>query len=151
MKNKKIKIAFSIFFFALLCGCNSEIDLVKNGTHPKHPHTTIGKAIDSGFGDVKWKFFETNKGVRVVEATGLVGTDFFNDWGTIRKYCAAPQRLIMQFVFRANSDWFDIGACSMNGKEIDCDIIYDLIYQDRYTYKSMDENCARVKAEDGEK
>lgn len=60
---------------AFMSGCNSEIDMVKNGTLQDREQTTIGKAIESVLGDVEWNSFETDKGVKVVEAKGWPGTD----------------------------------------------------------------------------
>ena len=39
---------------AFMSGCNSEIDMVKNGTLQAREQTTIGKAIESVLGDVEW-------------------------------------------------------------------------------------------------
>lgn len=47
---------------AFMSGCNSEIDMVKNGTLQDREQTTIGKAIESVLGDVEWNSFETDKG-----------------------------------------------------------------------------------------
>ena len=69
---------FTVSLAALMSGCNSEIDLVKNGTLQGREQTTIGKAIESAMGDVQWNYFETDKGVRVVELPNYL-VDLNND------------------------------------------------------------------------
>lgn len=52
--NKINKLFFMVSLAAFMSGCNSEIDMVKNGTLQDREQTTIGKAIESVLGDVEW-------------------------------------------------------------------------------------------------
>jgi uncharacterized protein (TIGR02145 family) len=143
MKNKKIKIAFSIFFFALLCGCNSEIDLVKNGTLSGYEQTTIGKAFESSFGDVKWKYFETSKGVKIVEFNGLPGRDFFTSNDNFQKIqqCKDPQKAVVQFALHANSNSFDVLYCGWGETSLSCKRFLNYVYSNDSKYEPLKKYC----------
>lgn len=62
MKKITLKLAFAPSLAAFLCGCDSKVEMVKNGTLNGHEQTTIGRAIESVLGNVEWKYFETEKG-----------------------------------------------------------------------------------------
>lgn len=161
MKNKILKLAISLEIAAVVSGCNSEIDLVKNGTLYGHQETTVGKAIESVFGDVEWNYFETDKGVRVVEAKGYPGKQMFignksyaryDEKKLIEKYCLSPKKFVMQFMLHMNSNDFELSYCgSEEGNSVKCDGIIDYIYHGSTKYEPMTEMCRDVLAQKAEK
>ena len=153
MKSKLLKIALSLGTVFAVCGCNSEIDMVKNGTLQGHPETTVGKAIESVFGEVEWKFFETDKGVRVVEAKGFPGKQVFisNESYTnkreIENFCLSPRKFVMQFILYSNSNEFRLNYCgNEEGNPVNCDDIVYYIYHSSTKYEPMEETCKEVLA-----
>lgn len=138
-------------------GCNSEIDLVKNGTLQGHEETTIGKAIESVLGEVEWNYFETDKGVRIVEAKGFPGKQMFvgdKNYTTydeklrIKNFCLSPKKFVMQFMLYKKTDGFEISFCgSEEGVPVKCNDIIDYIYLSSTKYEPMTEMCEKVLAE----
>ena len=59
----------------LISGC-SKVDQVKEGKFHAYSTTTIGKAFDASFGNVKWTENTTSKGQDFVEFKGDVDIDF---------------------------------------------------------------------------
>jgi Fibrobacter succinogenes major domain (Fib_succ_major). len=161
MKNKILKLAISLGVAAVISGCNSEIDMVKNGTLYGHQETTVGKAIESVFGEVEWNYFETDKGVRVVEAKGYPGKQMFignksyaryDEKKLIEKYCLSPKKFVMQFMLHMNSNDFELSYCgSEEGNSVKCDGIIDYIYHGSTKYEPMTEMCKDVLAQKAEK
>jgi len=71
-------MCLAIIFALFLSGCSSDVSKVKNGTMPGYEKTTIGKAFEASFDDVKWEAFEGKKGERVVQFTGKISKDLHN-------------------------------------------------------------------------
>jgi uncharacterized protein (TIGR02145 family) len=139
MKNKFLKtvIPFGIAF--AMCSCNSEIEMVKNGTLQGYEQTTIGKAFESVLGNPKWTYFETNKGVRVVELKGLPGTET-PVIGVYSEYCRNTSEVIIQFTLHTADDLFDIAYCEIGeNNPVDCNILIYLAYNNSSTYQAY--NC----------
>lgn len=139
MKNKFLKtvIPFGIAF--AMCSCNSEIEMVKNGTLQGYEQTTIGKAFESVLGNPKWTYFETNKGVRVVELKGLPGTET-PVIGLHSEYCRNTSKVKIQFTLHTADDLFDIAYCEIGeNNPVDCNILIYLAYNNSSTYQAY--NC----------
>ncbi len=165
MKNKIIKFAISLGVAAVVSGCNSEIDMVKNGTLQGYEQTTVGKAIESVFGEVEWTYFETEKGVRVVEAKGWPGKQMFGFGGILYErygsysfelepYCVEPQKMVIQFTLHTNSNLFDVSYCSLEKDMISrnyCNAIINYMYRNDAKYEPMKEMCDGVLAKKAEK
>jgi len=158
--NKIYKVALSFSFAALMGGCGSEIDMVKNGTLQGQEQTTVGKAIESALGEVQWNSFESNKGVKIVEASGLPGKLFFD----LRQFPSFPisyesvcnnlllygnpsgahfscfkdnsfsKKITIQFYISANGDSFNVGYCGFGDAPINCDMLFAYLYDNRATY-----------------
>lgn len=135
MKNKILKLAISLGVAAVVSGCNSEIDLVKNGTLYGHQETTVGKAIESVFGEVEWNYFETDKGVRVVEAKGWPGKSFVT-LEDRKQQCENPQKVVIQFMLHTNSESFEVGYCGFGQKSLYCNNLLNYIYDNNSSYDS---------------
>ena len=133
MKNKIIKLAISLGIAAVVSGCNSEIDMVKNGTLQGYEQTTVGKAIESVFGEVEWTYFETEKGVRVVEAKGWPGKSFVS-LEDRKQQCENPQKVVIQFMLHTNSESFEVGYCGFGQKGLYCNYLLNYIYDNNSSY-----------------
>lgn len=59
----------AIPFLAVMVGCSSDIDMVKDGVMDFNKTTTLGEALDNwgSCGKREWESFETESGVKVVE------------------------------------------------------------------------------------
>lgn len=69
---KTIKLLFVGLFLAIfMAGCNSDIDLVKNGVMNFNKTITVGEAFDNwnDCANSKWDSFETDNHIKVVEFT----------------------------------------------------------------------------------
>ena len=74
MVRRYLKLFITLSLVFCFWGCDGmQIDKVKDGTLNGYKQTTIGKAIASVLGDVEWEYFETDKGIKVVEAKGTPG------------------------------------------------------------------------------
>lgn len=160
MKNKILKLEISLGVAAVVSGCNSEIDMVKNGTLQGYEQTTVGKAIESVFGEVEWTYFETEKGVRVVEARGWPGKQMFEFGGILYErygsysfelepYCVEPQKMVIQFTLHTNSNLFDVSYCSLEKDMISrnyCNAIINYMYRNDAKYEPMTETCESILA-----
>lgn len=158
------KIIPFLCFTILVCSCSSKIDSVKNGVLQGHEETTVGNAVESVFGEVEWNYFETDKGVEVVEAKGLPGKQLligtartynfasYDDQKIVAKYCESPKKFVMQFILYKNSNGFEISYCgSEDGKSVKCEPIIDYMYQSKAKYESMVEICEQYFADKAEK
>jgi hypothetical protein len=65
------KIMLSLPIIALLTGCGSNVDLVKDGVMEFNQTTTLGKVLDNwrSCQNTDWDEFETDNGVSVVQFT----------------------------------------------------------------------------------
>ena len=63
-------VVFSVLLF-FACG-NSDLNFVKNGTMNGYETTTVGKAFDASFDEIKWEAFESKKGEKVVQFAGRI-------------------------------------------------------------------------------
>lgn len=142
---KKIKQMLFISFAIITCGCSGEIDKVKNGTLTGYEQTTIGKAIESVFGEVEWNFFETDKGVKVVEAKGWPGKSLLT-LKERKKQCEDPQKMAIQFILHTNSDSFDIGYCGFGERKINCGDLLYYIYDNNSSYEPIKIPCSIRKS-----
>jgi len=69
---KTIKLLFAGLFLAIfMAGCNSDIDMVKNGVMNFNKTITVGEAFDNwnDCANSKWDSFETDNHIKVVEFT----------------------------------------------------------------------------------
>jgi uncharacterized protein (TIGR02145 family) len=133
MEKRVLKLVISLGVAAIVCGCNSEIDLVKNGTLQGYEQTTIGKAVGSVFGEVEWNYFETEKGVRIVEAKGWPGKSFVT-LEDRKQQCENPQKVVIQFMLHTNSESFEIGYCGFGKKALRCNYLLNYIYDNNSSY-----------------
>ena len=163
MNHKILLWLGSISLATLMAGCNSEIDFVKNSTLPGYEQTTIGRAVESVLGDVDWRYFETDKGVRVVEAKGLPGMQMFNFPATgkkllysdfdrvLKKHCENPQKVVIQFSLHANAESFDVNYCGYGEYSLSCSNLFSYMYRGSAKYNSTTEWCGRVLEEKAKK
>jgi hypothetical protein len=132
----QMKMTLLALLLAALVGCGSsggveasdDISTVKNGVLADFNTTTVGKAFDGTFQDGKWTSFRTQKGVSVVQFTGIITADavaaggfVVNDpegkglWIHVREKCldgvVAPCRLPVKFQFFMSADkkTFEVG------------------------------------------
>ena len=138
---------FTVSLAALMSGCNSEIDLVKNGTLQGREQTTIGKAIESAMGDVQWNYFETDKGVRVVEVRGWLGQTEYTNIIEVLDYCFKPEKkqIVIQFRLLVNQDAFDVSYCGKGEERLDCSTLLNFIYNEDISFNKLKENCALIR------
>lgn len=138
---------FTASLAALMSGCNSEIDLVKNGTLQGREQTTIGKAIESAMGDVQWNYFETDKGVRVVEVRGWLGQTEYTNIIEVLDYCFKPEKkqIVIQFRLLVNQDAFDVSYCGKGEERLDCSTLLNFIYNEDISFNKLKENCALIR------
>lgn len=142
---KKIKQMLFISIAIIACGCSGEIDKVKNGTLTGYEQTTIGKAIESVFGDVEWNYFETDKGVRVVEAKGWPGKGFIS-LKDRKKQCEDPQKIVIQFILHTNSELFEVSYCGYGERNLNCDNLLYYIYDNSSSYEPIKTPCSIRKS-----
>jgi|APCry1669188910_1035180.scaffolds.fasta_scaffold85267_2 hypothetical protein len=60
----------SIAIILIVTGCGPSVGIVTEAKLTGHEETTIGKAFDASFNDVKWELKTTDKGAKFVEFTG---------------------------------------------------------------------------------
>ena len=137
---------FTVSLAALMSGCNSEIDLVKNGTLQGREQTTIGKAIESAIGDVQWNYFETDKGVKVVEAQGWPGTDLV-ERGMLKSYCQNPDKYKIQFILHTDMKTFEVAYCGRGENAGPCNEFLDYAYSNNSSYASLENVCKETFGE----
>ncbi len=167
MINNLLKMVLAFSVAICMFGCDAmEIEKVKGGTLNDYKQTTIGKAIESSFGDVEWKYFETDKGVKVVEAKGWPGKKtiyafFLYQYGALltkedigsldaerllalRDECAKLEKVVIQFIFHANSDEFEVGFCGLGTEPMKCNRLLQHIYDNDTHYESVHPTCSAV-------
>lgn len=145
MKNCDFNLILFLFFASFVCGCNSEnsrseVEKVRNGILTGHEQTTIGKAFESVLGDVEWKYFETEKGMKVVESRGTPGVGLIPRVA-FRRWCRDPQKVVVQFTLHVNSDSFDVAYCGIGDESISCDAFLDFAYAGDSKYVSLANIC----------
>jgi len=145
MKNRTLKLVFAFSLAAFLCGCDSEVEKVKNGTLNGYEQTTIGRAIESVLGNVEWKYFETEKGVRVVEASGWPGKQLI-PLAERKKQCDNPQKVVVQFVLHTNTDSFEVSYCGIGENPYDCGEFLNYIYANNSSYDPIKIPCSIRKS-----
>lgn len=170
MKINWIGKAFVCFAVAFFWGCEGmEIDKVKNGTLNEYKQTTIGKAIESSLGNVKWSYFETDKGVRVVEARGLPSVGMITLFDEEKfesdvEYLHRPDILDLsdlchialteennvaevQFVLHADSDdSFEVYYCGLHKNNgVSCDLFLQYIYNNGTRYEPVAKRCDEIE------
>ncbi|TVM31605.1 hypothetical protein [Oceanidesulfovibrio marinus] len=74
MKNLFLLLLLVQFFLLAACTVD-DVEVVKNGMLNGYESTTVGKAFNASFDNPMWESFETDKGQRVVEFTGLVSNE----------------------------------------------------------------------------
>ena len=144
--NKINNLFFTVSLAALMSGCNSEIDLVKNGTLQGREQTTIGKAIESVLGDVEWNSFETDKGVKVVEAQGWPGTDLVGR-ELLKNYCKNPDKYKIQFILHTDMKSFEVAYCGRGDNAGPCDGFLDYAYSNNSSYAPLEKVCKETFGE----
>lgn len=76
MINKRLRSFLSVFWVITvftIVGCgDSAVKMIKNGTMQGYETTTIGKAFDASFEKPTWRSFETDKGEKIVEFSGII-------------------------------------------------------------------------------
>lgn len=137
---------FTVSLAALMSGCNSEIDLVKNGTLQGREQTTIGKAIESVLGDVEWNSFETDKGVKVVVAQGWPGTDLVGR-ELLKNYCKNPDKYKIQFILHTDMKTFEVAYCGRGDNAGPCDGFLDYAYSNNSSYAPLEKVCKETFGE----
>ncbi len=141
MKNKIFKIASLAAVFAFIMGCdNSAIDGVKNGTLKGYEQTTVGKAFESVLGNPQWTYFETNKGVRVVQLSGSPSSQIVPTF-LYRRLCVNQSKYNMkiQFTLHTTDDGFDIAYCGLGeDKSMDCGDFIQYAYGGNSSYEPVD-------------
>lgn len=145
MKNRTLKLVFAFSLAAFLCGCDSEVEKVKNGTLNGYEQTTIGRAIEGVLGNVEWKYFETEKGVRVVEASGWPGKQLI-PLAERKKQCDNPQKVVVQFVLHTNTDSFEVSYCGLGENPYDCGEFLNYIYANNSSYDPIKIPCSIRKS-----
>lgn len=145
--NKLHKLFFTVSLAAFMSGCTSEIDMVKNGTLQGREQTTIGKAIESTMGDIQWNFFESDKGIKVVEVRGWLGQSKYTSIKEIFDYCFKPEekQIVIQFQLHINQDAFDVAYCGKGEKKLDCETLLNFIYNEDISFKKLKENCSFIR------
>lgn len=138
------KLAILIFASAFVMGCSpneKNIEAVKNGTLGGHGQTTVGRAFESVLGNAKWTYFETNKGVRVVELSGLPGTQFLPTH-LYKTFCnnRSQYEVKIQFSLHMTDDLFEISYCGFGeNNSFDCDEFIEYAYGNNSSYSPI--NC----------
>lgn len=149
--NKINKLFFMVSLATLMNGCNSEIDMVKNGTLQGREQATIGKVIESVLGDVEWNSFETNKGFKVVEAKGWPGTDLVErgmlERGMLKSYCKNPDKYIIQFILHTDMKSFEVAYCGRGENAGPCDDFLNYAYSNNSSYTPLERVCKETFGE----
>lgn len=140
------KFFFTTSLAAFMSGCNSEIDMVKNGTLQDYQQTTIGKAVESVLGDVEWNSFETDKGVKVVEAQGWPGKDLVKR-ELLKNYCKKPDKYKIQFIIHTDMKSFEVAYCGRGDNAGSCDGFLDYAYSNNSSYVSLEGVCKETFGE----
>src|SRR5205823_6310680 len=57
------------------------VELVRAGSLPGFPSSTVGKAFEDRFQNVRWSSFETPNGTTIVDFSGVVRSDVLSNAG----------------------------------------------------------------------
>ncbi len=161
MTTNQICFASVLLAVTLFWGCEgTEIEKVKNGTFQGYQQTTIGKAVESVLAGAEWEYFETDKGVRVVEVQGEPGTKTierfvygnfnfdmekynYNDILSLGNRCEDIPNVKIQFTLFENSDSFEVSYCGIGEKNLSCNELIAHIYDNDVHYESAKKRCER--------
>jgi len=119
MRSTKLILILLLSVNVILAGCNSELDLVKDGTFNAYPNTTIGKAFEATFDEPKWEVGESKKGTKYVDFTGKVSKDFFKVLEGYSKLapdkCKVGDPVNFQFLVAVDVKSFNLGFIDPKG------------------------------------
>lgn len=177
MKNKFFQIIGALFFASVAVYSlffaektpDAKINGVKNATLSGYEKMTLGAAIESVFGNVKWRYYKTEKGVKIVEASGELGEAtvyYFSDlYGERRyynklnddlskmseyeiqelsEYCKRT-KIVLQFTLHADEDQFEFTDCHIGTSFVEVNRIIDHIYSNDVRYVAPKNSCNDVE------